>query len=237
MSIPSHNKPHGRLAVCPQNKGGIGKSITMVGLVDWCRVRHRPFVAFDLDHANSTFKRFIPEARFLRTDNDSRQLDEMVRALDGQNLILVDNRATGGERFTSWLHETGILNLKSELGFRLTMILIAVEDKDALSQAAQLVEEFADRVDWLLVRNARDGASMPMYENSRFRARVLQELHGVEAELPLLHRSVMGVLQKHNLTPQAGTTSEHVFLLDRQRCLNFCRAWFAALDQAKEVLQ
>ena len=63
-----------RLILCPQDKGGIGKSFVATLLYDYLRERGARVKAFDLDHANSTFHRYVPEAEFLDTDVDASRL-------------------------------------------------------------------------------------------------------------------------------------------------------------------
>ncbi len=57
-----------KLILFPQDKGGIGKSFIATLLYDYLCDQGVTIKAFDLDHANSTFNRFVPEAEFIDTD-------------------------------------------------------------------------------------------------------------------------------------------------------------------------
>ena len=74
-----------RLILFPQDKGGIGKSFVAALLHDYLTDEQVRVKAFDLDHANSTFNRLVPEAEFIDTDVDVDKLgvlDRIVHALD-----------------------------------------------------------------------------------------------------------------------------------------------------------
>jgi MinD superfamily P-loop ATPase len=57
-----------KLIVFPQDKGGIGKSFVATLVYDYLTEHAVKLKTFDLDHANSTFQRFVPEAEFIDTD-------------------------------------------------------------------------------------------------------------------------------------------------------------------------
>src|ERR1039458_7226923 len=52
-----------RIILFPQDKGGIGKSFVATLLYDYLRDEGLRVKALDLDQANSTFRRFVPEGR------------------------------------------------------------------------------------------------------------------------------------------------------------------------------
>ncbi len=54
-----------RLILSPQDRGGIGKSFVATLLYDYLLETKVKLKTFDLDHANSTFKRLVPEAEFI----------------------------------------------------------------------------------------------------------------------------------------------------------------------------
>ena len=85
MTIEIKPPPKKKLIVFPQDKGGIGKSFVATLLYDYLSERQVKLKTFDLDHANSTFQRYVAEAEFLDTDVDADKLavlDKMVNALD-----------------------------------------------------------------------------------------------------------------------------------------------------------
>lgn len=215
--------PGKRLIVLAQDKGGIGKSFVATLLHDFLAERNVRLKAFDLDHANSTFQRYVPEAEFIDTDLDSDKLavlDRLVQALDEADVVLADNRAAGGAKVRQYLEESRLTTLQAELGFALVLVVIAVDDKDAVSQIADLVDAYGEMVRWLVVRNLRDGAQPSVFMESRTRQR-LAALGAIEIEVPCLAEVTRNRLQLKNLTVGRGRTAPEIHLLDRSRCVRF----------------
>jgi len=218
MSAPSK-----RIIVCPQDKGGIGKSFVATLLFDYLSEQGVRLKAFDLDHANSTFNRFVPEAEFIDTDVDASRLgvlDQIVHAIDDAEFVLVDNRATGGEKVLSYLEEARLTDLQAELDCALVFVVVATDDKDANSQIADLVDAYSSRVRWLIARNRRDGAQLIGFDQSNCRRQLL-ELGAIEIDVPFLADVTRNRLQDTNLTVGRGRTSERLHLLDRSRCVRY----------------
>ena len=216
-------KPTKRLILFAQDKGGIGKSFVATLLYDFLVERAVRLKAFDLDHANSTFQRYVPEAEFIDTDVDADKLavlDQMVIALNDHEVVLADNRAAGGAKVQQYLEENRLTKLQSEIGFALVLVVIAVDDKDAISQIADLLDTYDDRVRWLVVRNLRDGAAPSVFMESKTRQR-LAALGAVEIEVPCLAEVTRNRLQLANLTVGRGRTAPELHLLDRSRCVRF----------------
>jgi len=227
-----------KLIVFPQDKGGIGKSFTATLVYDYLTERAVKLKTFDLDHANSTFQRFVPEAEFIDTDVDANKLavlDRMVNALESVDVALVDNRASGGTKVLRYIDDSRLTELQKELQLELIFIVVALDDKDAISQIADLLDEYSDRVRWLVVRNYRDTSTLTMYDESQTRKR-LQSLGAIEIEVPCLTEVTRNELQVHNLTVNRGRSSNKVHLLDRSRCQRFHEEMVQQFDKAKGVI-
>ena len=223
MTSDATTTPTKRLILFAQDKGGIGKSFVATLLYDYLVERAVRLKAFDLDHANSTFQRYVPEAEFIDTDVDADKLavlDRMVTATSDHDVVLADNRAAGGAKVQQYLEENRLTKLQSEIGFALVLVVIAVDDKDAVSQIADLLDTYDDRVRWLVVRNLRDGAAPSVFMESKTRQR-LAALGAVEIEVPCLAEVTRNRLQLANLTVGRGRTVPELHLLDRSRCVRF----------------
>lgn len=215
--------PRKRIILFPQDKGGIGKSFIAALLHDHFGDEGVRLKAFDLDHANSTFNRLVPEAEFIDTDVDTDKLgvlDRIVHALDEADTVLVDNRATGGDKVLAYLEEARLPQLQTELNCTLIFVLIGTDDKDANSQIAELLDTYGEQVSWLVVRNLRDSDTLPLYSQSNSRRRLL-ELGAVEVDAPCLSEVTRNRLQQANLTVGRGRSSDQLHLLDRSRCVRF----------------
>ena len=98
-----------------------------------------------------------------------------------------------------------------------------------------MLDEYHDRVRWLVVRNYRDTATITMYDGSKTRER-LQAMGAIEIEVPCLTEVTRNKLQLNNLTVSKGRASTKVHLLDRSRCNRFHECMAAQFDKAKEVI-
>lgn len=230
--------PAKRIIVCPQDKGGIGKSFIATLLYDHLQDEGVAVKAFDLDHANSTFQRFVPEAEFIDTDVDADRLgvlDRIVHALGEADVVLVDNRASGGSKVLAYLDEARLPELQVDFDCLLVFLVVATDDKDANSQIADLLDAFGNRVRWLVARNLRDGLTLGLYGQSNARKR-LAELGAIEVEVPCLAEVTRNQLQAANLTVGRGRTAAKLHLLDRSRCVRFHTHMAGEFAKARELL-
>lgn len=230
--------PSKRLILFPQDKGGIGKSFVATLLHDYLTGLGVRVKAFDLDHANSTFNRLVPEAEFINTDIDGDKLgvlDRVVHALDEADVVLVDNRATGGSKVLAYLDETRLPEMQAEFDCTLVFVVIATDDKDANSQIAELLDTHGSRVRWLVARNLRDGEALELFAQSNARRR-LREFGAVEIDVPCLAEITRNHLQTANLTVGRGRTADELHLLDRSRCIRFHEHMGTEFAKARELL-
>ncbi|MDI1334562.1 MAG: division plane positioning ATPase MipZ [Lacunisphaera sp.] len=227
-----------KLILFPQDKGGIGKSFVATLLYDYLCDQGVTLKAFDLDHANSTFNRFVPEAEFIDTDVDVGKLavlDRLLLALEVADVVLADNRASGGEKILHYLDEVRLPELQTELGCALVFLVVANDDKDAISQIADLVDRYEDKVRWVVARNLRDGTLLRLFGQSNTRRRLL-DLGAVEVDVPCLAEVTRNRLQLADLTVGRGRSAEQLHLLDRSRCARYHHQMAAEFRKANEVL-
>ena len=227
-----------RIILFPQDKGGIGKSFVATLLHDYLTEAGVRLKAFDLDHANSTFNRLVPEAEFINTDVDADKLgvlDRIVLALPAADVVLVDNRATGGSKVLAYLDETQLPEMQEKFGCTLVFAVIATDDKDANSQIAELLDSHGPRVRWLVARNLRAGESLDLFGQSNARKR-LAGFGAVEVDVPCLAEVTRNRLQESNLTVGRGRESAALHLLDQSRCVRFHARMKEEFGKARELL-
>ena len=227
------------LTVWPQ-KGGIGKSFVATLLHNYLVERGASVQAFDLDHANSTFRRYVPEAEFIDTDVDADKLavlDQLVRALtDGDaQFVLADNRAAGGDKLEHWIEECDLVESQERIGFALVFVVVVVDDKDTISQIANLVDTYGNRVRWLVVHNLREGSPLSLFAHSATRQKLLAQ-GAVEIDVPCLAEITRNRLQLANLTVGRGRTAAQLHILDRSRCVRFHHRMADEFKKAETVL-
>ncbi len=227
-----------RLILFPQDKGGIGKSFVATLLYDYLTDHQVRLKTFDLDHANSTFQRYVPDAEFIDTDVDANKLgvlDQLVSALETVDTVLVDNRASGGMKILRYIEDSRLTELQQELQFELIFVVMALDDKDAISQAADVLEEYGQRVKWLVARNYKDSSELTMFDKTETRKK-LKALGAIEIDVPCLSEATRNKLQMANLTVGRGRSGEALHLLDRSRCLRFHEYMRFQLDRANNLL-
>jgi hypothetical protein len=227
-----------RLILSPQDRGGIGKSFVATLLYDYLTEAKVKIKTFDLDHANSTFKRLVPEAEFIHTDVDADKLavlDRLVSALETVDTVLVDNRATGGSKLLKYIEDSRLTELQEDLEFDLVFVVIAVDDRDAISQAADVLDEYGKRVHWLVAKNYRDSTELTLFDNSDTRKR-LRDFGAIEVEVPCLSEVTKNQLQQFNLTVGNGRSSEKLHRLDQSRCVRFHAYMQNQFDTARTLL-
>jgi hypothetical protein len=227
-----------RILLWPQDKGGIGKSFIAALVYDFLVEERVRIKCFDLDHANSTFNRLVPEAEFIDTDVDAHKLgtlDRIVEATGEADTVIVDNRATGGSKVLAYLDDSRLPQLQCELGCELVFVVVATDDKDANSQIAEVLDLYGTRVRWLVARNLRDGEALALFAQSNSRRR-LAELGAVEVDVPCLAEVTRNRLQDANLTVGRGRTSEKLPILDRSRCVRFHERMAAEFTKARALL-
>lgn len=227
-----------RIILFPQDKGGIGKSFIAALLHDHLVAEGVRVSAFDLDHANSTFNRLVPEAEFIDTDVDTDKLgalDRLVHAFDAADTVLVDNRATGGGKLLAYVEEARLPQLQEELNCALVFVVVATDDKDANSQIAELLDGYGERVRWLVARNLRDSDTLPLFAQSTSRRR-LQDLGAVEIDVPGLAEVTRNKLQQANLTVGRGRHADELHVLDRSRCVRYHERMAAEFAKAQGLL-
>lgn len=229
-----------KLILLPQDKGGIGKTFIATLLYDHIAEQGVRLKTFDIDHANSTFNRLVPEAEFIDTDVDTDKLavlDRVVTPLlrEEADVVLVDSRAAGGDKLQHYLDEVGLSRLQQQEGFRLLFVVVATDDKDANSQLAELLDLYGNQVSWLVARNHRDTGFLELYEQSKSKRRLV-ELGAVEIDVPPLAEVTRNALQRANLTVAGGRKAEQLNILDRSRCIRYHERMAQEFAKAEQLL-
>lgn len=223
-----------RLAMVAMDKGGVGKSFFTILLLQWLVARAQKFLAFDPDYQNSTLTRYVPEAQFLDTRH-SENLDRIVEVMADNPLVVVDGVGSQQRIFLDWLEETNLLSMRHSMGLALTLILVVEEDKDTVHQAGEAVARIGHAADWLVVKNQKNSVSHRIYDGSKARKELLA-CGAKEILLPKIPEHLVFLLQRDSQTIQQALESNELFLIDRQRLLNYQRAINGQLDFVEDIL-
>lgn len=224
-----------RLLLIMNGKGGVGKSFFAIHFLEYLKQRSIDNLAIDTDNENSTLKRFHPQAAFLDL-SDPEQLDKMVLALRDKDLVVVDCRAASTDLLLSYLAEIGFEAVLSQLKARMTLVLLVTHEADSVEQIQTISSELKASADYVIVRNLGPHHSFKIFDESHVRAQLLKELHAREIHLPKMQPWLVEQLQSINLTAFGAGNDQRLTILNRQRAIQWQRAFDAEIDMVTEIL-
>jgi len=224
-----------RLDLILNGKGGVGKSFFADNFVQFLKDKCIAHIAIDSDNENSTLKRFHPDTRFLDLSN-RRDLDGIFSALEKTNLVVVDCRAASTDLFIDFFNEIDLPAMLSAFDAKLTLVMPVNHESDSVDQIQRLTEEFQNRCNFVVVRNAAHSDSFAIFESSEVRARLADKLGGREIAMTRMQDWLVEALNAENLTITAATKHVSFSLLDRQRIQNWQRKLFVEIESAADLL-
>jgi hypothetical protein len=224
-----------RINTVINGKGGVGKSFFAVNLVQFLKDRAIPHIAFDSDNENSTLKRFHREAVFLNIQA-AEEIDAVLALLEKTDLAVVDCRAASTDIFLDYFDEVKIFDLLKTFGARLTIISPVAHETDSLEQIRAIAERLGDQCDYIIVKNQALTGRFTTYEQSKTRARLVNELGAKEIILPKLYDWLVASLNTRDLTIGAGVKHSDFTLMDRQRLMNWQKKFYGELETVQDYL-
>ena len=225
-----------RLIICPQSKGGIGKSTAAIFTSQYLTHIKTDHRLYDLDDSNSTTHAMLPQANFLaiQTADDIDKLDELGKALDTHNIILVDLKATMGGVLHQWLETRDFAAYAKEIGAQLTFMLMAVDDADAMTQMVEAVERYGGKPRYLVFCNRGVRTSL-LYEASDVRKK-LQGWKTPEVRIEKLPTAIHNQMVVNGQTLTNAIESKEYHPLERSNMRRLLRSIYAEFDKAQGVL-
>ena len=224
-----------RIDTIINGKGGVGKSFFAVNLIQYLKDKSIPHVAIDTDNENSTLKRFHPEATFLDIE-DAKEIDSIFAALDTADLVVVDCRAASTDIFLNYFEELEIFRLLEKSGASMTVVSPVNHETDSVEQIRNLSERLNDRCNYLIVKNQALSERFGNYEQSKTRARLVEQLGAKEIQMPKLYDWLVADLNKRDLTITPAIRHESFTLFDRQRLCNWQRRFYEELEAVTDLL-
>ncbi len=224
-----------RIDTIINGKGGVGKSFFAVNLVQYLKDKSIPHVGIDTDNENSTLKRFHPETTFLDIE-DAKEIDSIFTALDTTDLVVVDCRAASTDIFLNYFEELQIFQVLEKSGAAMTVISPVNHETDSVEQIRNLSERLNSDCNYLIVKNQALSERFGNYEQSKTRARLVEQLGAKEILMPKLYDWLVADLNKKDLTITPAIRHESFTLFDRQRMCNWQRRFYEELETASEIL-
>jgi len=216
-------------------KGGVGKSTFVINLVQHYKDLGLPHRSVDTDNENSTLKRFHNDADFVDLSLP-RGLDLLIRLVEKTETVIVDCRAASTDLILGYLGEVNALDILTSLQTRLCVVMPVNDEPDSIEQICVIAGALGNRCDYVVVRNQVHSEHFSLYDNSRIRKRLLDELDAHEITMPKLYDWLVTALNQHNLTVTAAIAPGEISLIDRQRLLNWQRTLVAQIESAGSFL-
>ncbi|MBX3742578.1 MAG: hypothetical protein KF712_16445 [Akkermansiaceae bacterium] len=224
-----------RLVIILNGKGGVGKSFFATNFVQYLKDRQHPHHAIDTDNENSTLKRYHREADFVDL-NDPRGLDILFAAVAESPLVVMDGRAASTDLILDYFAEVSAFELLEGMDGSLTLAIPINHEADSVTQAKLISDTLGDRCQYLIVKNQAHSEHFSIYEKSRTRSRLNDELKAGEMVMPRMYDWLVASLNQHNLTATDALKHEAFNIVDRQRLKNWQKMFFTQVDEHRDVL-
>ena len=229
--------PKKRLTIVHGDKGGVGKSTFARLLADYYTSHSLDWRGYDTDPTNGHLLRFYPDHTTAIDIHEPASLDQLLNSLeqDGQHW-LVDLGAQGGDKLVDWMAETEFLAVCRELSVAATVAFVLSPVKDSAILLKTVTDQLGSEVSYLIVKNEATGSAFTIYDASKTRTRLTEELGAIEIRLPELLEHVYYKIDKHNLAWSTSLKGKTLELAERQRVKAFLRASFAEVEKARAFL-
>jgi hypothetical protein len=217
-----------RIIFVTGNKGGTGKTTFARGLLDVYQQLGINCQAYDTDRGGPQLHRHYPQATTIDLSRDAQQWLETLKR-DRSDIVLVDMSAGSGIWVEQLAQHLNLIQVATELGWRLTLVSVVANGKDALNALQVLLDEFGDQVDYVAVKNAATMRSdSDRFATSSTRQHLCQ-LQGAEITMPKLFHSAYDAIDEHDLAfRQAMQAGSGLTRADRSR---LCQ-WLNRMQEA-----
>ena len=212
-----------RLHFIGGEKGGVGKSVVSRILAQYFIDRQIPFLGFDTDKSHGSLLRFYRDFAAPVVIDRYEGLDRIVEAAAEQpdRRIIVDLAAQTQQFLAQWMEDSGLLDIRDELGLSLTYWHVMDSGRDSADLLVKLLDLFGDRLPLVVVLNEVRGGDFSILESSGALARA-KELGAKSITLRKLQDTTMQKIDAHNTSFWAASNrgskdGSALGLLERQR--------------------
>jgi CobQ/CobB/MinD/ParA nucleotide binding domain len=223
------------LNIILNGKGGVGKSFFATNFVQYLKDQQIEHCAIDTDNENSTLKRFHRGAEFINIAN-VQEIDRIFASLEKRAVVVVDCRAASTDIFLDYFAEVRVFEILELLNASLTVISPVNHEADSVAQVKIIAETLNGRCRYVVVKNQAHSDHFKIYEQSKLRARLMEELGGREIVMPKLYDWLVTALNEANLPITEAIKHPEISLVDRQRLKNWQALFNEQIEQVREVL-
>jgi hypothetical protein len=227
-----------RLHFIGGEKGGVGKSVVSRILAQYFIDRQIPFLGFDTDKSHGSLLRFYADFAAPAIIDRYEGLDRIVDAAAEQpdRRIVVDLAAQTQAFLAQWMEESGLFDVRDELGLSLTYWHVMDSGRDSADLLVKLLDQFGDRLPLVVVLNEVRGGDFAIAQSSGVLDRA-QDLGATTMTLRRLQDSTMQKIDAHGTSFWAasnrgsGKDGSALGLLERQRVKNWLHRAYEEIDR------
>ncbi len=218
-------------------KGGVGKSVVARILAQYFIDRNIPFLGFDTDKSHGSLLRFYADFTAPVVVERYEGLDRIVEAAAEQpeRRIIVDLAAQTHQFLTQWIEDSGLLDIRDDLGISLTYWHVMDSGRDSADLLDKLLDQFGARLPLVVVLNQVRGGDFTILESSGALARA-KELRAAVINLHRLQDTTMQKIDAHSTsfwaaTNRGGKDGSALGLLERQRAKNWLHKAYGEMER------
>ena len=217
-------------------KGGVGKSVVARLVAQYMIDKGVPFLGFDADASHGALTRFYSGYASPVAVDRYESLDTIVEAATEHpdRRILVDLAAQSHAPLVKWLDDSSLLETASELGVSFSYWHVMDSGKDAVDLLKKLLDQFGERLSYVLVLNQVRGEDFDILDRSGEKDRAL-ELRAKVISIKRLHDTSMQKIDAHSASFWSATNHAEKLvtglgLMERQRVKTWLRHAYSGLD-------
>jgi CobQ/CobB/MinD/ParA nucleotide binding domain len=227
-----------RLHLIGGEKGGVGKSVVARILAQYYIDRNIPFLGFDSDKSHGSLLRFYSDFAEAVVIDRYEGLDRIVEAAAErpERRIIVDLAAQTHRFLGQWMDDSGLLEIRDELGLALTYWHVMDSGRDSADLLVKHLDQFGDRLPLVVVLNEVRGSDFTILESSGALGRA-RELGAPVMKLHRLQDTTMQKIDAHSTSfwaasNRGGKDVLALGLLERQRVKNWLHKAYEELARA-----
>ena len=216
-------------------KGGVGKSVVSRLLAQYMIDKEILFRGFDTDRSHGALMRFYAGFASPTLVDSYEALDSIMEsaAAEPERRMLVDLAAQTHDPLVKWIDESGVLDLAAEGSIEIFYWHVMDAGKDSVDLLTRVLDQFGDRVNYVLVLNELRGSDFGILKNSGELARA-EALGAKTVSVRRLHDASMNKIDATSSSFWAAKNAGEghgLGLMDRQRVKTWLRDAYAQLDR------
>lgn len=205
-----------RIVMILGGKGGTGKTAFTRLLLDVMHSQGINYLAYDADTENpelyeyyQSFGSGVRLLNFIEVTEAKRFFTEIKATTP--DVVVVDMPGASSNKTREIIGKFGLFKIAGDLGYRVTMVTVLNLGYSVITSLKAMLEFCGNQADYVVVKNLcwYKGLGFQRWDNSKTRT-VIEELKGIEIEMPELEYSTFDMLIEKGL-PYSAATEENGF--------------------------